>query len=192
MVWISLDLYLLRHGDAGKSIVSGGTSDMALTESAKKEIALVANSIKALNFQITAILTSPLKRATQTAKILSKTLCLENGISVCRELAPEGSRAKLSEKLQRYPLDSAILIVGHKPYLSDLIYDIMYNENRHELKKRTSIVRKQYITELSRGISLKRAGLAKIRLVSLTPTMSVEIRWLMTPMILKLLQCPQI
>jgi hypothetical protein len=35
----SLDLYLLRHGDVGKGVLFGGTSDMALTESAKKEIA---------------------------------------------------------------------------------------------------------------------------------------------------------
>jgi phosphohistidine phosphatase len=103
VVWISLDLYLLRHGDVGKSLVSGGTTEMDLTESAKKEIAIVARSIKALNLQITAILTSPLKRATQTAKILAKTLGMENNTSVCGELAPEGSSAKLSEKLLRYP-----------------------------------------------------------------------------------------
>ncbi len=183
-----MDLYLLRHGEVGHSIISGGTSDLALTESAKKEIAIVAGSIKALNFQITAILTSPLKRATQTAKILSKTLGIENRISVCNELAPEGSRAKLAEILLRYSLDSSILIVGHKPYLSDLMYEIIYNENGHGLKRRTSIGRKQSITELSRGIFLKKAGLAKIRLVSLTPTMRGEIKWLITPRILKQLQ----
>ena len=190
MVWISLDLYLLRHGDPGKSLVSGGTSDMALTESAKKEIAIVARSIKTLNLQIIAILTSPLKHATQTAKILSKALGMESKISVCHELAPEGSRAKLSEKLLRYPLNSSVLIVGHKPYLSDLMYEIIYYENRHQMK-RNSIMRKQAIAELSRGIFLKKAGFAKIRLVSLTPTMRGEIRWLMTPRILKLLQCSQ-
>lgn len=190
MAWISLDLYLLRHGDVGRSLISGGTTDTDLTESAKKEIAIVARSIKALNLQITAILTSPLKRATQTAKILSKTLGMKNNISVCGELAPEGSRAKLSEQLLRYPLNSSVLIVGHKPYLSDLIYEIIYYENRHQLK-RTSVMRKQAIAELSRGIFLKKAGLAKIRLVSLTPTMSGEIRWLMTPRILKLLKCSQ-
>jgi phosphohistidine phosphatase len=179
-----LELYLLRHGDVGKGIVSGGTSDMPITESAKKEIVIVARFIKELNLQITAILTSPLKRATKTAKILSKTLGMEDRISVCSELAPEGSIAKLSEKLHRYPLDSSILIVGHKPYLSDLIYEIIFNENRHELKKR-SIVRKQSRTEPSRGIIVKKAGLAKIRLISLTPTMRGEIRWLMTPRVLK-------
>jgi phosphohistidine phosphatase len=160
---------------------------MPITESAKKEIAMVARSIKALNFQVTAILTSPLKRAIQTARILSKTLGIEDRISVCSELAPEGSIVKLYEKLHRYPLDSSILIVGHKPYLSDLIYEIIFNENR-QLKKRMSIVRKQSRTEPSRGIILKKAGLAKIRLFSLTPTMRGEIRWLMTPRVLKQLQ----
>ncbi len=184
-----MDLYLLRHGDVGKNIVSGGTGDMALTESARKEIAIVARSIKTLNFQITAILTSPLKRAVQTARILAKVLGMENRISVCSELAPEGSRVKLSEKLHHYPLDSSILIVGHKPYLSDLIYEIIFNKSRHELRNRTSIIRKQSRTEMSGGIILKKAGLAKIRLISLIPTMRGQIRWLMTPSILKRLQC---
>ena len=183
-----MDLYLLRHGDVGKGVLSGGTSDMVLTESAKKEIATVARSIKALNLRISAILTSPLQRAIQTARILSKTLGIEDRISVCSELAPEGSRAKLFEKLHRYHLGSSILIVGHKPYLSDLIYEIIFNENIHKLKERTSIVRKQSRTELSRGVVMKKAGLAKIRLNSLTPTTRGEIRWLMTPRVLKQLQ----
>ena len=178
-----MDLCLLRHGEVGKN-----SGDVALTESAKKEIAIVATSIKALNFQITAILTSPLKRASQTAKILSKTLGIENRIIICNELAPEGSRAKLAKVLLHYSPDSSILVVGHKPYLSDLIYEIIYNENGHELKRRASIGSNQSITERSRGIFLKKAGLAKIRLVSLTPTMSGEIKWLIPPRILKRLQ----
>jgi hypothetical protein len=79
----SLDLYLLRHGDVGKGVFSGGTNDLALTESAKKEIATVARSIKALNLQISAIFTSPLKRTIQTAGIIAKILDRKDRISVC-------------------------------------------------------------------------------------------------------------
>jgi phosphohistidine phosphatase len=165
----------------------GDASDMSLTECAKKEIAIVARSIKALHLQINKILTSPLKRAIQTARIIAKILDIEGRVSVCNELAPEGSRAKLSEKIHHYPFDSSILIVGHKPYLLDLMYEIVFNENRHELTKGMFIVGKRPRTELSRGIILKKGGLAKISLFSLTPIMKGEIRWLMTPRILKLL-----
>jgi hypothetical protein len=37
-------------------------------------------------------------------------------------------------------------------------------------------------------MSLKKAGLAKIRVISLTPNISGELRWLLTPRILKLLE----
>lgn len=186
-----MDLYLLRHGDAAKGVLPAGTGDNSLTESAKKEIATVARSIKTLDPQISVVLTSPLRHAVQTSRIFAKILGMKDGISVCNELAPEGSRDRLSERLHHYPLDSTILVVGHEPYLSDLVYEIIFSKNRHNgiKRKRTFVARKPSRTEeLSRSIILKKAGLAKIRLISLTPTITGEIRWLMTPRILKRLQ----
>ncbi len=180
---------MLRHGDAPKGVLPAGTGHNSLTESAKKEIATVARSIKTLDPQISVVLASPLRHAVQTSKIFAKILGMKDGISVCNELAPEGSRARLSERLHHYPFDSFILVVGHEPYISDLIYEIIFSKNRQNGIKRTFVARKASRTrEPSRKIILKKAGLAKIRLISLTPTITGEIRWLMTPRILKRLQ----
>ena len=171
-----LDLYLLRHGDAGKrmAVAAGGnTGDVPLTIGGREEIAIIARSVKALNLRFSAIVTSPLKRAVQTAKIIAKVLAIENRISVWNDLVPEGNRSKLYNKLNQYTRDSSVLMIGHEPYLSNIMYDMIFQKNR--------------VNQLGR-ISLKKAGLAKIRVISLTPNISGELRWLLTPRILKLLE----
>ena len=92
-----MDLYLLRHGDAGKgmAVAAGGNSgDVPLTIVGREEIAIIARSVKDLNLKFSAIITSPLKRAVQTAKIIAKVLAMEKRISIWNELVPEGNRSK--------------------------------------------------------------------------------------------------
>jgi phosphohistidine phosphatase len=174
-VLFDLDLYLLRHGDAGKrmAVAAGGnTGDVPLTIVGREEIAIIARSVKALNLRFSAIVTSPLKRAVQTAKIIAKVLAIENRISVWNDLVPEGNRSKLYNKLNQYARDSSVLMIGHEPYLSNIMYDMIFQKNRVNQRGR---------------INLKKAGLAKIRVISLTPNISGELRWLLTPRIIKLL-----
>jgi phosphohistidine phosphatase len=172
-VLFDLDLYLLRHGDAGKRIaVAAGqdSGDAPLTIAGREEIAVIARSVKDLNLKFSAIVTSPLKRAVQTANIIAKVLAMEKRISIWNDLLPEGNRMKLYNKLNQYTRESAILIIGHEPYFSNLMYDMIFHKNR--------------VNQLGR-INLKKAGLAKIRVISLTPNISGELRWLLTPRILK-------
>ena len=168
-----LDLYLLRHGDAGKGMaVAAGqdSGDVPLTIAGREEIAVIARSVKMLNLKFSYIVTSPLKRAVQTAKIIARVLAIEKRISIWNELLPEGDQSKLYNKLNQYTRESTILMIGHEPYLSNIMYDMIFQKNRVNQRGR---------------INLKKAGLAKIRVNSLTPNISGELRWLLTPRILK-------
>jgi len=126
-----LDLYLLRHGDAGKrmAVAAGGnTGDLPLTIVGREEIAVIARSVKALNLRFSAIATSPLKRAVQTAKIIAKVLAIEDRISIWNDLVPEGDRSKLYNKLNRYTRESSVLIIGHEQDLSNMMYDMIFQK----------------------------------------------------------------
>jgi phosphohistidine phosphatase len=173
-VLFDLGLYLLRHGEAGKGMAGAGgnSGDVLLTIVGREEIAIIARSVKDLNLKISAIVTSPLKRAVQTAKIIAKVLAMEKRISIWNELVPEGNRSKLYNILNQHTSESSVLMIGHEPYLSNMMYDMIIQKNR--------------LNQLGR-INLKKAGLAKIRVISLTPNISGELRWLLTPRILKLL-----
>jgi phosphohistidine phosphatase len=90
-------------------------------------------------------------------------------LSVWNELAPEGNRSKLYNKLNQYTRESTILMVGHQPYLTNIICDMIFQKRVNQVGR----------------INLKKAGLAKIRVISLIPNTSGELRWLLTPRILK-------
>jgi phosphohistidine phosphatase len=171
-VLFDLELYLLRHGDVGgrMAIAAGQNSgDRPLTIAGREEIAVLARSIKHLNLKFDAIISSPLKRAIQTAKIIAKALVMEKKISIWNELVPEGSRSKLYGRLNQYTRESTILMVGHQPYLTNIICDMIFQKRVNQVGQ----------------INLKKAGLAKIRVISLIPNTSGELRWLLTPRILK-------
>jgi phosphohistidine phosphatase len=171
-----LDLFLLRHGDSGKRM-----SDPSLTVSGKQEIVMIARSIKTLKLKFDAIITSPLKRATQTADIVAKVLGLrkeKNKITIWNDLAPEGNRLRLFNRLRhQFKIESTILMIGHQPYLSNMIYEII---SRGIMRKGTGGGDRRATT-----IILKKGGLAKVRITSLNPSINGELRWLLTPRILK-------
>jgi len=167
-----LELYLLRHGEAGRrtAIAAGQDSgDLPLTIAGKEEIAVLARSLKHLDLKFDAIISSPLKRAIQTAKIIAKALDMEKRVSIWNELVPEGDRSKLYNRLNQYTTESTILMVGHQPYLTDIICDMIFQKRVNQVGQ----------------INLKKSGLAKIRVISLMPNTNGELRWLLTPRILK-------
>jgi phosphohistidine phosphatase len=174
---VHLQLYLLRHGDSGKSVSAAKISsvdrsgvDAPLTVTGKQDIEITARSLKVLKLKFTAILTSPLKRALQTAKITAKIMGAEKELSICDELAPEGDRLKLYDRLRSLSQESSVLVIGHEPYLTNLICDVVLQKT----KVRTV-----------GSINLKKSGLAKIRVISLSPNARGELRWLLTPRILR-------
>jgi phosphohistidine phosphatase len=85
------------------------------------------------------------------------------------ELKPEGNRKELYRKLsQKFKQDSSILIVGHEPYLSTLIGEVISEGNR--------------AGTAGGRVVLKKAGLAKVRITS-SPHQMIhgELSWLLTP-----------
>lgn len=187
-----MELYLLRDGesakDAGQSTgPKNSNRNPGLTENGKKEITRIAESIKRFNTTFDAILASPLDSAMQTAKIISSTFKMKDNIISCDELVPEGNKQKLYNRLQQFTSESSILIVGHEPYLTCIIDDIILQE-RNKCSSGESLVnrsRVKGITEIERSFLTKRGGLAKIKIISTAPELRGELRWLLTPRILK-------
>ena len=161
-----MDLFILRHGETGRSSATArDDSKRALTVEGEKEIKDISKGIKGLGIEFDYIFTSPLLRAKQTAELVSKTIVPKNQIKEMDELKPEGSKLQLYNKLSNLKQDSSVLIVGHEPYLSELIGEtISSGECR---------------------IDLKKAGFARIRVTNILPKLKGELRWLFTPKHLK-------
>lgn len=158
----------MRHGEAGKRLPANSKdSERSLTVSGEEEVQEIAKAIAKLNVNLDFVATSPLKRAIQTAAVVARVLKIRKGsVEEWNELKPEGSRPELYRKLSQFKQESSILVVGHEPYLSTMVSEIVFGSG-------------------SGAIVLKKAGLAKIALTSLQPKVRGELRWLLTPRHLK-------
>ena len=163
-----MELYILRHGEAGKRIQAGSRdSERALTVSGEDEVRQIAQAFDKFGVKLDFIATSPLKRASQTADIVAKKLKLKNSsFEQWDELKPEGKKLDLYRKLSQFKPESSILIVGHEPYLSAMISEIAFGND-------------------GGNIALRKAGLAKLDVLSFQPKIKGELRWLLTPKHLK-------
>ena len=163
-----MDLYILRHGEAGKRMpTSGKDSQRALTVTGTEEVKAVAEGLSTLGVKLDLVATSPLMRSLQTAQIVAKRLKIKKAkIEEWDELKPEGNRPDLYRKLAQFKLESSVLIVGHEPYLSNLVTEVVFGNP-------------------AGGIVLKKAGIARLGLTSVQPKPKGELRWLLTPRHLK-------
>ena len=172
-----MDLFILRHGYAGNRL-SDPMKDIKreLTVSGKKEVVEIAKSLKKLGVKFNVIFSSPFTRAFQTAQIIAEEYKLTEQIEQSEELKPDGSKGSLYNKLSKLSIDSVILIVGHEPYLSSMINDIISNNDTD---------RNYNKNHNNNNIILKKAGLSRIKITSTVPKFKGELRWLLTPRILK-------
>jgi len=165
-----MELFLFRHGEAGKRLQSGSKDfDRPLTSIGQKEIENISISLKKLKINFDRIITSPLKRAHQTAIIISNVFAMEDRVEDWGELKPEGNRLELYKKLSQLRSDSSLLIIGHQPYLSKMIGNLIFDHDGDNDPR----------------IILKKSGLAKIVVTSLMPSMKGELRWLLSPKLLR-------
>jgi phosphohistidine phosphatase len=162
-----LELFILRHGEASKKLDRTGGS---LTYTGISEIKNIANSIKTLGIKINLILTSPINVCKQSSDLINDVFNNKISIMVCNDLKPEGSFLNFYNEVIKYKDVPTILMVGHEPYLSNMISDIISNNNYNENRM---------------NIILKKAGLSKIKITSTVPRLKGELSWLLTPKILK-------
>jgi len=159
-----IDLFILRHGEAGNRMtVVEKDSERPLTPEGRTEMQKIAKSLKAIGLQTDRIYTSPLRRARETAEIAAKILEIPT-LEEWDELKPDGSKTGLYRKLARLEQNLRPILVGHEPYLTSMIGEI--------------------IGTTSAKIVLKKGGVAKVRITSFSPRISGELRWLLTPKII--------
>lgn len=154
------DLYIFRHGEAQER-GRGADETRALTGPGKAEVRRVARGLKRLGVNPEIILTSPLVRAEETARIAADILKPEAGLRICEALAPGGIHAALFKELSSLAR-SRVMLVGHQPDLGELASVLVWGSP-------------------DAGIPFKKAGVARIVTAHLPPAATGELRWLLTP-----------
>jgi phosphohistidine phosphatase len=111
-----MNLYVMRHANAGLNRVNPLVdSKRGLIKEGKEQCVLMARTLSALNVQIDAIVSSPLKRALQTAQFVGTELGFESKIEISPALAPDADYSLFQDLLAQYADYEGLLVVGHNP-----------------------------------------------------------------------------
>ena len=113
-----LELYLLRHSDAGDPASWSGDDDVRpLSEKGRRQAEALGEFLAARDFGIDAILSSPKLRALETAELVATALAMR--VTLEPRLARSLDLDRLGDILDATPGHRA-MIVGHDPDFSEL------------------------------------------------------------------------
>lgn len=113
-----MDCILLRHGIAvEREEWEGQDADRPLTRLGIKRVAQVAAGMSRLDVQPTHVLSSPLKRAVETAMIAHSSLRVRSAVQIVDALLPDAPSSQLLSILHDLPPESCVLCIGHEPQL---------------------------------------------------------------------------
>ena len=115
-----MDVFLLRHGIAEDAKPGMDDASRSLTTDGRGK--LRALLVQVANAKVTPalILSSPFKRAVQTAEIAAKSLSYNDKIQFSPLLEPSGSPQAVWDEIRAHRSYASLLLVGHNPLFSEL------------------------------------------------------------------------
>ncbi|MGE5215704.1 MAG: phosphohistidine phosphatase SixA, partial [Chloroflexota bacterium] len=142
--------------------------ERTLTPKGIKRMQKAAKGLVTLSLSFDRILTSPMERARQTAKIVAQSLQLEDRVEEIAQLNPDQSVQDLLSALVPYSSEKQILLVGHEPLLSRTLSFLLAGKTGADIR-------------------LKKGGLCCVEVDGLPPKDSAVLEWALTPKQLRLL-----
>jgi phosphohistidine phosphatase len=159
-------VYFLRHASAGKSMANP-KKDAArpLDENGILQARYIGRLLANLDVQVEQIVSSPLKRARQTASLVANELAFESAVQIDEALRPDAEFEQFQAMLARYKKYDSIMVVGHNPSMTEFLMKSISSEGEAQ-------------------IEFKKGAVAKVEMDGRTGPM----QWLVTPKIARTLQ----
>src|SRR6202451_3372621 len=115
-------IYFLRHASAGEHLLNPKKYEkLALDKCGIEQGGYVGRALASIEAQVDVIISSPLKRATQTASLVGNEMSYEGKLQIEAALRPEATFADFRRMLEKYAKQESILVVGHNPNLSQFL-----------------------------------------------------------------------
>jgi phosphohistidine phosphatase len=115
-----MEIYLLRHGIAEDGHAGAADSDRSLTPEGKKKLRSVLRAAAEAGVQPSLILTSPYRRALQTAQLAADVFKYQGDLLRTRSLEPSSRPDAVWEEIRVHKDEPQILLAGHEPLFSAL------------------------------------------------------------------------
>ncbi len=158
-------VYFLRHASAGDSKRDPVKDEKRpLDREGVEQCGYVGRALAVLETHVDTVISSPLKRATQTASLVANELAYEGKIDLDPALRPGATFAQFGDLMTKYGNQEAIMVVGHNPNLSEFLGRLIGGGSRT-------------------GIDLKKAGVARVEVNHHRGVLA----WCLTPKLLRTL-----
>lgn len=113
-----MEIYILRHGIAEEAHGGMKDADRALTPEGAKKLQSVLRRARAVDVQPAIIVTSPYRRARETAQVAAEILHGGATLVESRALTPESSPEAVWDAVRGHKGEPKLMLVGHEPLLS--------------------------------------------------------------------------
>ncbi len=153
-------IYLLRHGIAEDGL-GKPDSERALTAEGIKKLHEVMKTLRDAGVTPTLVISSPYKRAIETAKIAAADLGYEGTLEKSSALTPDSNPKDIWAELRARKGEADLLLVGHEPLFSSLTAFLL---NAPSLL-----------------VDFKKGGVVAIEMAGFTAQPHGVLRWYLTP-----------
>jgi phosphohistidine phosphatase len=159
-------VYFLRHASAGEHFVNPKKDEKrALDKEGIEQCGYIGRALAALDVHVDAVVSSPLKRCTQTASLVGNEVGYEGKLQLDNGLRPEAGLADFRKLLERYARQEAVMVVGHNPNLSQFLGSVISDSG------------------CEASLELKKGAVAKVEMRRSSGTL----QWCVTPKVLRAL-----
>jgi phosphohistidine phosphatase len=163
-----MEIYLMQHGDY---LTKEQDSEESLCPEGIEKMKKIEQALKRISIHVNQIITSPKKRARQTAEIVAYSVgSSPDKIIETPLLKPLTPPGETIEYLSQFSHLNSLLLVGHLPSLARIASSLLMNGSQEV-------------------IHFERGGIVRIDLDTF-PTHAGQLRWYLTPELLGLI-CPE-
>ena len=154
-----MELYLLRHGIAEDHAVTDAARQ--LTEEGREKLRRVLKRAASAGVSPSLIISSPYKRALETAEIAASELKYKGEILRAGNLTPDSSPPSVWSEVREHRNEPSILLAGHEPLFSATVAWLLGSTNQM--------------------VEFKKAALVRIDVHSFTAQPQGVLQWMLTP-----------
>ncbi len=154
-------IYFLRHASAGQSKANPQQdAKRPLDKQGIEQCGYIGRALASMDVQVDVIISSPLKRATQTASLVANEIGYDSKIVFSPALDKDAEFSAFRALLEKHAKQDAVMVVGHNPNLSEFL----------------SLILSGGATD--RAVNLKKGAVARVEWDTRKPSV---LNWCLTP-----------
>ncbi len=156
-----MEIYLLRHGIAESTKAGQADEERALTGEGRDKLRRVLKRARGAGAAPAVVLSSPLRRAVETAEVAAAVLGYAGDIVRTRALVPDASPHDAWEEIRSHKDAPAVLLAGHEPFMSSMLAFLLDSP--------------------ALQVDMKKAALARVDCDTFGARPKCVLKWMLTP-----------